>query len=177
MSGSDRHHSALASRLRVVVARPGRDTLDPFELAAVVLIIAIAVVAALRYYEIALAKAQGSEVFSVVQMLRRDVVEFHTRHGRWPDSADLDLKRLDSGSASIEVAAGAITFTFGARAPALTGRRLTLRPVIVPDQIDAPVRWICGPRQPAAPAVAIGVDRSDMPEQHLIHLCRNGATP
>jgi hypothetical protein len=177
MSGPDHRSDALASRTRLAAVGHGRDTLDPLELAAVVLIIAVAVIAALRYYEIALAKAESSEALSVTQLLRREVVEFHARHGRWPDGADLDLKRWDPGITSIEVEGGAITVTYGRSAPALTGRRLTLRPVVVPHQIDAPVRWTCGPRRPAAPAVAIGVDRSDMPEHHLIHLCRNGATP
>ena len=166
--------------------------IDALETATVVAVISVVVTLALGYYQVALVKSASSEALSVTQTLRRELFEFRARHGRWPRSEEVVVPRRnasDAGSpppasdvsanvATIEVGeSGELTVTFNAGMPALAGHRLTLRPVVVPGQADAPVRWTCGKRIPAPPAVALGADRTDLPDELLMHLCRNGVEP
>jgi len=157
---------------------------DPLELAAVVALIAVLVTAALHYYQLALFKSATVEAFAVTQTLRYDVLAFQARHGRWPSTAEVAPPRSRPGDdvgnnvATVEVGdGGALTVTFNDDLPALAGRHLTLRPVVVPDQPSTTVRWTCGRRAPAPPAVALGTDRTDLPDDLLVHVCRNGVAP
>ena len=163
--------------------------IDPTELLAVIAIIMVLITLAMRYYNQALVKAAASEALQATQLLRRESSEFHDRTGRWPRIDELSaFGRMGGGAGSaaelgtfvttLELDAdGAMTVTYGPRMAQLAGHRLTLHPVFVPGSDGSVKRWSCGPRPPPPPAVALGRDRTDVPEPYLLHVCRQGVLP
>lgn len=192
MAADSRNRIAIAPAHRLAPPPPDALGFDALETAAVVAVIALVTTAALNYYQVAVVKAASSEALEMTQLLRREVFEFRERHGRWPRTADVvftnTLMSMADGArpkaytgnniADVELGElGAITVTYNQKMPALAGHHLTLRPVIVPGQPGAAVRWTCGKRVPALPAVALGTDRTDLPEDLLTYICRNGVEP
>lgn len=177
-----------ASGMDAVLPRRSWGT-DSIELLAVIAIIAILAASALRYYEQALVKSAVTEALMVTQTLRRDVFEFHYRSGRWPKIYELpgSIRSHALGGAKSDIGAyvstieidpdGAMTVTFNDRVAQLAGRHLTLRPVVVPGTDGSVNRWSCSHHLPAPPALALGRDRTDLPDDHLLHLCRQGVQP
>jgi Tfp pilus assembly protein PilE len=168
---------AAAHTVEVVQPDGGFDAL---EIGAIVVIISVCCVVALRSYSEALTKVATTEVFGITQAIRRDVHEHYERTGRWPTAADLPDRKLgvrDAGSfvELIELGpAGEVTVTYNRRNPEIAGRRLTMRPILGRDGRFAPPRWACGTRTDFH-GVASGTDRTDVPERFLHQLCRNGA--
>lgn len=68
---------------------------------------------------------------------------------------------------------GAITVTFGNNASnALQGKRITVRPAVVPDERAVPIAWLChGIGVPKGMQV-LGNDETDLPPQWLPVDCR-----
>lgn len=73
----------------------------------------------------------------------------------------------------VNVDHGAITVTFGNNASkALEGKRVTLRPALVPDERMVPIAWLChGIGVPSGMQVR-GNDETDVPPQWLPVDCR-----
>jgi type IV pilus assembly protein PilA len=77
----------------------------------------------------------------------------------------------------VSVDAGAITLTYGNNASkALDGRRVTLRPAIVPGQPVVPIAWICNEVPvPGGMELKGGENRTDVASSQLPVECRGGA--
>ncbi|SRR5260221_9047241 len=78
---------------------------------------------------------------------------------------------------AVRVDNGAVTLTFGNNASkALLGRRITVRPAVVPDQLIVPIAWLChGADVPKGMEVR-GRDETDLTPQTLPVECRAPAT-
>lgn len=78
----------------------------------------------------------------------------------------------------VRVANGAVTLTFGNNASkALTGRKITVRPAVVPDQLIVPIAWLChGANVPKGMEVR-GRDETDLSPQMQPVECRAPAPP
>jgi type IV pilus assembly protein PilA len=73
----------------------------------------------------------------------------------------------------VNVAAGAITLTYGNNASkAIDGKKLTLRPAIVPDQPIIPIAWLCHRVGVPKGMEVRGTDETDIPENWLPVECR-----
>jgi type IV pilus assembly protein PilA len=73
----------------------------------------------------------------------------------------------------VNVAAGAITLTFGNNASkAITGKKVTLRPAVVPDQPMVPIAWLCHKSGVPGKMEVRGKDETDIPENWLPVDCR-----
>ena len=73
----------------------------------------------------------------------------------------------------VAVSAGAITITFGNNASkALDGKKVTLRPAIVPDQPIVPIAWLCHKVAVPKGMEVRGNDETDIPENWLPVECR-----
>ena len=74
---------------------------------------------------------------------------------------------------AVRVEGGAVTLTFGNNASKLLeGRKLTLRPAVVPGELVVPIAWLChGARVPRG-MEARGRDLTDLPAQALPVECR-----
>jgi len=74
------------------------------------------------------------------------------------------------------VEGGAVTLTFGNNAHKLLwGRKLTLRPAIVPDQPIVPIAWLCHKANVPQGMVVHGPDRSDLSNDMLPVECRGAS--
>lgn len=73
----------------------------------------------------------------------------------------------------VNVAAGAITLTYGNNASrAITDKKVTLRPAIVPDQPVVPIAWLCHKVAVPKGMEVRGSDETDIPENWLPVECR-----
>ena len=74
---------------------------------------------------------------------------------------------------SVTVDGGAIHIVFGNRANgALQGKTLTLRPAVVEDAPIVSVAWVCGRAKAPDKMKALGVDKTDVANEHLPINCR-----
>ena len=77
----------------------------------------------------------------------------------------------------VNVDAGAITLTFGNNASkALEGKKLTIRPAVVVDQIAVPIAWVCAGFGIPAGMEIRGKDETDIPANNLPVECRGAET-
>lgn len=73
----------------------------------------------------------------------------------------------------VSVANGAITLTYGNNASkAITDKKITLRPAIVPDQPIVPIAWLCHRIAVPRGMEVRGNDETDIPENWLPVECR-----
>jgi len=73
----------------------------------------------------------------------------------------------------VNVTAGAITLTYGNNASkAIDGKKVTLRPAVVPDQPMIPIAWLCHRAGVPGKMEVRGKDETDMPENWLPVECR-----
>jgi type IV pilus assembly protein PilA len=73
----------------------------------------------------------------------------------------------------VTVAGGAITLTYGNNASkAITGKKVTLRPAVVPDQPMVPIAWLCHKSGVPGKMEVRGKDETDIPENWLPVECR-----
>jgi type IV pilus assembly protein PilA len=73
----------------------------------------------------------------------------------------------------VSVNAGAITITYGNNASkALDGKKVTLRPAIVPDQPIIPIAWLCHTAAVPKNMEVTGKDDTDVPSNYLPIECR-----
>ena len=78
---------------------------------------------------------------------------------------------------SVRVDNGAITVTFGNNASkVLSGRKITLRPAVVPDQLVVPIAWLChAANVPKGMEVRGGRDETDLGNEMLPVDCRGSS--
>lgn len=75
---------------------------------------------------------------------------------------------------SLAVEDGAIQITFGNNANGmLKGRRLTLRPAVIPEAPIVPVAWVCGYAAGPGKMTVKGENKTDIPEEYLPVYCRS----
>jgi len=73
----------------------------------------------------------------------------------------------------VSVNAGAITITFGNNASkALEGKKVTLRPAVVPDSLVVPIAWLCHDAAVPKNMQVTGRDDTDVPPKWLPVECR-----
>jgi len=76
----------------------------------------------------------------------------------------------------VNVDHGAITVTFGNNASgALDGKRVTLRPAVVADELSVPIAWLCHATGVPHGMEVRGRDETDVPPEWLPVECRAGA--
>ncbi len=74
---------------------------------------------------------------------------------------------------SATVSNGAITLTFGnLAAPNIKGKKLTLRPGIVPDTPLVPISWVCASGKVPTGLKLAGENQTDIPNDYLPVSCR-----
>jgi type IV pilus assembly protein PilA len=74
----------------------------------------------------------------------------------------------------VSVKAGAITITYGNNASkALDGKKVTLRPAIVPDTPVVPIAWLCHAAPVPGNMQVTGTDDTDVPSNWLPVECRS----
>ncbi len=82
-------------------------------------------------------------------------------------------KIVGSLISAVSVKDGAVTLTFGNNAgKSLTGKKITLRPAVVPDQLIVPIAWLCHDVNVPKGMEVRGKDETDLPSSVLPVECR-----
>ncbi|MEO0576642.1 MAG: pilin [Pseudomonadota bacterium] len=156
-----------------------RSTLEFGVAMALLLLLSAMAVARFESY---LTKSQIMEAFSLSSALRVDMMVHRAQQGHWPETISAlgydDVTNYDIGAYvdHLDISAdGALTAVFqeGSATPRLQGRRLTLRPLIHPNNAGAPVLWVCAQHQYVAGLVPGGLDETDIAPINLPLACRN----
>lgn len=82
-------------------------------------------------------------------------------------------KIVNSFVKDVSVKAGAITITYGNNASSgLAGKKVTLRPAVVPDAPVVPIAWLCHAMAVPNNMEVTGADETDVPPKWLPVECR-----
>ena len=85
-------------------------------------------------------------------------------------------KIVGSFVTDVSVDQGAITLTFGNNASnAIRGKRLTIRPAVVPDERSVPIAWLCHAAGVPGNMEVRGRDDTDVPREWLPVECRGAS--
>lgn len=148
------------------------------ELMVVVSIIAILALMNIPVYTSKMLKVQYTEVFEMLDVLKREVKDYYEHYGEFPQSniiGGLPSPEYLIGNyvESVEVEQGAIHVHFGNKAHnVLNGKVLSIRPQVVIGSPSSPISWLCGSSEPPSGMQAIGENRTDIELIHLPYTCR-----
>jgi len=149
------------------------------ELLAVIAAIAILGAMTIPGMMEAAVKRQVKDGMALAELGKRGVQSVYSATGKLPDNnADAGAPPPDKivGNLVRSVAVekdGAVTITYGNNASkALEGRKLTLRPAIVPGFRAVPIAWLCAGSKVPDKMEARGRDETDIPPKHLPLECR-----
>lgn len=153
------------------------------ELGAVVSIIMLLTALALRNFETFIIRTQLSEAFSLTSTVRGEMVVYRAQHGYWPKTeAVLHNSTLGEenglGKYVDHMALnenGSFSTFFGGTHTAshLSGRQLTMRPMLVSGSPGSPVVWACAGYGAPQGMVPSGPDKTDIDTAHLPASCRD----
>lgn len=148
------------------------------ELMVVVGIIGILAGIALPSYQAYTIRGQIAEALALAAELKDDVRDVYKHTGRFPAdnrAAGLPLAKHLIGNyvREIRVEDGAMHILLGNKAhKAVSGKVLTLQPLIVAENPASPISWNCGSSAPPDGMKAMGKNRTSVDRQFLPFACR-----
>jgi type IV pilus assembly protein PilA len=151
------------------------------EMMAVVAVIAILATLAIPSFQTRIVRGQIVEAVSIADIAKPTVAaSWAIAHAMPVDNAAAGLPSADKivGNfvTAVVVDNGAIDITFGNHAnSAIRGKVLTLRPAVVADAPVVPIAWVCGHAGAVEKMTAMGIDRTDIPDQYLPLNCHSGS--
>lgn len=148
------------------------------ELLAVVAVVAILALMAIPAMQDSALKRQVKEGMALADIAKKGVQAFWSTTGEMPgnnDAAGIPARDKMIGALvkEVNVDAGAVTLTYGNNASKpLEGKRLTLRPAVVPGELVVPIAWICA-QVPTPKGMEVrGKDQTDIQSSWLPVECR-----
>jgi type IV pilus assembly protein PilA len=151
------------------------------EMMIVVGVIAALALMAIPAMQDAALKRQVKEGLALAEVAKKGVQTAWALTGDMPaDNAAAGIpprdKIVGTMIKDVNVDAGAITLTYGNNASkALEGRRITLRPAVVPGEPMVPIAWICHNLPVPAGMELKGRDDTDIQSSNLPIECRGAA--
>ncbi|MFO1400089.1 MAG: pilin [Steroidobacteraceae bacterium] len=148
------------------------------ELMIVVAIIGILASIALPAYQDYTIRAQVVEAFALAGDVKPSVQEFRVDRGRFPaNNAEAGVPEpkylIGNYVTGIEVRNGAIHIQFGNNANSnLTGKIVTLQPLVVTGSPASPMSWRCGLRRIPNGMEAVGENHTNVDRKFLPAACR-----
>lgn len=152
------------------------------ELLFVLAVFAILAALAIPSLRDATVRKQVKEGLALAELAKQGVQAAWSLTGEMPsDNAAAGIPPRDKIVGNlvkdVNVAGGAITLTFGNNASkVIEGRRVTLRPAIVPDQPRVPIAWLCHDVPVPKGMELRGKDETDLPPNDLPVECRGPAS-
>ena len=155
------------------------------ELVLVLLVMGILALMAIPALQEGTLRKQVKEGLALADVARSGVQAFYSASGELPaDNKAAGLPEPDKivGTlvSGVRVDNGAVTVTFGNNASrVIAGRKLTLRPAVVPDQLVVPIAWLChAANVPKGMEARGGRDETDLTPEMLPVECRGpGKSP
>ena len=124
-------------------------------------------------------KKQVKEAMATADVARKGVQDAYASTGEMPQNnkqagVPEQEKIIGSLVRQVKVQEGAVTLTFGNNASkVLDGKKLTLRPGIVPKEPTVAIAWLCHTLPVPKGMEAQGRDETDIPEKYLPLECRD----
>jgi type IV pilus assembly protein PilA len=124
-------------------------------------------------------KKQVREAIPTGDVARKGVAEVYAATGEMPQNNEkagvpAQEKIIGNLVRQVKVQDGAVTITFGNNASkVLEGKKLTLRPAIVPKEPTVAIAWLCHALPTPKGMEAQGRDETDIPEKYLPLECRD----
>ena len=155
---------------------------DTLQLAAIVLVITVVVGSAVGYYRVAVSKAKQTEAFYLAGDVQDNLTEEYFLTGDWPDREAFEsmayIYPTDHVRGFEYVAPGAFDVIFNPGVGSQAGgERLTYRAALSPTDLNDAIVWTCADYPPPGGRVALGPDKTDLPEHLRPWQCRTGARP
>lgn len=123
-------------------------------------------------------KKQVGEGLALADVARRGVQAAYALTGEMPADnraagVPESAKIVGNVVKSVSVEQGAITVVYGNNASnAIAGKRVTLRPAVVPDEKVVPIAWLCHLAKAPEGMQVHGQDQTDVPPEWLPATCR-----
>ena len=149
------------------------------ELMVVISIIGILASISIPSYGDYIMRAQVSEGISLTTDIKKRVAEFYKSRGKFPaDNGQAGVpeanKLLGNFVKNIAIVDGSIDITFGQKAhDFISGKKLSLRPIYVPDSPMSPISWVCGYSTAPDGMQAHGIDATTLDDTVLPSSCRS----
>ena len=151
------------------------------ELLLVIAVVAILALMAIPSMQDTALKRQVKEGIALSDVAKKGVQAFYALTGEMPgnnEAAGIPPRDKIVGSMvkDVSVVEGAITLTYGNNASkALEGKRLTIRPAVVPGELVVPIAWICAQVPVPAGMELRGRDETDIQASWLPIECRGSS--
>jgi len=149
------------------------------ELVMVVTVLAVLAMMAIPGMQETQVKKQVKEAMPTADVARKGVADTYAATGEMPPNnkqagvPDQD-KIVGNLVRQVKVQDGAVTLTFGNNASKiLEGKKLTLRPAVVPKEPTVAIAWMCHTLPVPKGMEAQGRDETDIPEKYLPLECRD----
>ncbi len=148
------------------------------EMMAVVAVIAILAMLALPSYLDRIVRQQIEAALPLADIAKKPIVDAWAVKLAMPaDNAAATLpvpdKIVNNFVSSLTVENGAIHLAFGNRASkSIQGKVISLLPAVVDGEPKVPVAWICGYAEAPGKMTALGVNRTNVPQEYLPLDCR-----
>jgi type IV pilus assembly protein PilA len=148
------------------------------ELMIVVAIIGILASISLPAYQDYTTRAKIAEAIALVSELKPNVVSYYRAKSKFPEDnvqAGIPDSQYILGNfvQGVSVKNGAIHIEMGNKVPEdITGKILTLRPIVVVDSPESPISWLCGHDLVPNGMQAIGENLTTLEAKHLPAACR-----
>jgi len=124
-------------------------------------------------------KKQVKEAISTADLARKGVQEAYAATGEMPNNNQAagippQEKIIGNLVRQVKVHDGAVTLTLGNNSSSiLDGKRLTLRPAIVPKEPTVAIAWLCHALPVPKGMEPQGRDETDIPDKYLPLECRD----
>ena len=151
------------------------------ELVLVVAVLGILAVMAVPGIQENMLKKQVKEGLELAELAKKGVQAAWSATGEMPNNnaaAGIPPKHKIVGNLVKEVSVddGAVTLTFGNNASkVIEGRKVTLRPAVVPGEPMVPIAWVCHNVAVPKGMELKGGNQTDIPPKHLPAECRGAA--
>lgn len=147
------------------------------EMLVVLTIIGILLTISLPTFESKNVRAQTAESADLTKTLRDSVNLFYKSGKKFPrNNVEAGVPKAEfligNYVQKIEVVNGAFNITFGNKANGkLKDKILTIRPMVVKDSPESPISWLCGNSVAPEGMIAIGANKTDIPNYLLPMNC------
>ncbi|MES9852103.1 MAG: pilin [Candidatus Thiodiazotropha sp. L084R] len=132
----------------------------------------ILIMIAIPNYRVANIKTIATEGLVISSEGRLQVHEYYAVTGKWLTQESALKNHQHSEIMTHNIEQGAVTMIFPqSKSLRLYGEQLTLRPVLFNNDRNMTFGWLCGYTQVSG-LLPVGTNKTDIPAEHLMRLCR-----